>query len=159
MINNNKSVSFPLANRVCVWGGDRHYSMWHFLPLFLQHRLVHICSLHSVQLLAPPPQVCCSSQWEIKQIGWVKLFPPVHKGKALGAFPKGQACESRQQKEADLQTSPYTQGLLCLFCQPCLFFQLWFLSRTTHHNTPRLWGHIENIQKEPWRAQSCWFIH
>lgn len=51
------------------------------------------------------------------------------------AFTKGKPWDCSQEAqaaEANLLPFP-TLGLYCLFYQPCLFFQLWFLSQTTHH--------------------------
>lgn len=85
------------------------------------------------------------SPWEIKQMGYSKTFPPNHERKAWAHSQKGselkwvksaRACELKLQKEPGWQLSP-TVKVDCLFCQPCLSFLPWFLSRTTHHTTPR----------------------
>lgn len=133
-------------------------------PHFPQHICACVCLLTSAQFVRLPqrqPQsasACpgpCTSQWEIKQTGCNKPFTPVLKEKTLGPFPEGQACE---WKEPDLQSFPHTRGLFCLFCHPCLFFQLWFLRGAAHHTAPRLWRHTEDVQKGPEKTQSRWFI-
>lgn len=128
MINNNKSVSFPLANRVCVCGGDRHYSMWHFLPLFLQHRLVHICSLHSVQLLAPPPRSAALVNEKSNKLAELSCFHQFIKGKLWAHSQKARHVSQGSKRRLTCKPPPTLRVYSVYSVNPVYSFNSGFLA-------------------------------